>query len=164
MYARRLPVGAEVTGEGVHFRVWAPAIKMMEVVFDGAGSVPLQADDSGYFSGWAPGARAGARYKYKLDGGETCPDPASRFQPEGPHGWSEVVDAAAFPWTDQNWRGAALPNQVIYERHIGTFTKQGTWCSAQNELTHLAETGGLIGCPSQYRRRNGEREQNSRAR
>jgi len=144
MYARRLPVGAEVTGEGVHFRVWAPAIKMMEVVFDGAGSVPLQVDDSGYFSGWAPGARAGARYKYKLDGGETCPDPASRFQPEGPHGWSEVVDAAAFPWTDQNWRGAALPNQVIYEMHIGTFTKQGTWCSAQNELTHLAETGVTV--------------------
>jgi 1,4-alpha-glucan branching enzyme len=78
---------------------------------------------SGYFSGLAPKARAGSRYKYKLDGGETCPDPASRFQPEGPHGSSEVVDAAAFPWTDRNWRGVALPHQVIYEMHIGTFTK-----------------------------------------
>ena len=86
----------------------------------------------------------GSRYKYRLDGGETCPDPASRFQPEGPHGWSAVVDGAAFPWTDQNWRGVALPHQVIYEMHIGTFTRQGTWSSAQAELPHLAETGVTV--------------------
>ncbi len=75
----------------------------MEVVFDGGGAVPLQAEDSGYFSGIAPNARAGSRYRYILDGGEVCPDPASRLQPEGPHGSSEVVDASAFQWTDRNW-------------------------------------------------------------
>jgi maltooligosyltrehalose trehalohydrolase len=124
--------------------VWAPVRKKIEVVLDGGGSVLLQAEASGYFSGLAPNARVGSRYKFKLDGGETCPDPASRFQPEGPHGWSEVIDATAFGWTDKNWRGVALPHQVIYEMHIGTFTKQGTWSSAQAELPHLAETGVTV--------------------
>src|ERR1700722_3787571 len=101
-YARRFPVGAEVTGAGVHFRVWAPVIKKIEVVLDGGGTVTLEREASGYFSGLAPNARVGSRYKFKLDGGETCPDPASRFQPEGPHGWSEVIDATAFAWTDKN--------------------------------------------------------------
>ena len=79
-----------------------------------------------------------------LDGGETCPDPASRFQPDGPHGSSEVVDAAMFQWTDRGWRGIALPHQVIYEMHIGTFTKKGSWCGAQAELPHLAESGVTV--------------------
>lgn len=144
LHARRFPVGAEVTGSGVHFRVWAPVIKKVEVAFEGGESVPLLAEAAGYFSGLVPNARVGSRYKYKLDNGETCPDPASRFQPEGPHGSSEVVDAAAFPWTDRNWRGVALPHQVIYEMHIGTFTQPGTWSSAQAELPHLAELGVTV--------------------
>jgi maltooligosyltrehalose trehalohydrolase len=142
--ARRLPVGAEVSGAGVHFRVWAPARKTVEVVFDEGGTVPLQAEDSGYFSALAPNARAGSFYKYKLDSSEIAPDPASRFQPQGPHGWSAVVDPAAFPWTDRSWPGVALPHQVIYEMHIGTFTSEGTWCGAQAELPHLAETGVTV--------------------
>jgi maltooligosyltrehalose trehalohydrolase len=143
-HARRFPVGAEVTGGGVHFRVWAPVIKTVEVVFAGGESVPLQAEEPGYFSGLAPNARDGSLYKYRLDGGETCPDPVSRYQPEGPHGWSAVVDGSAFPWTDWNWRGVALPHQVIYEMHIGTFTRQGTFASAQTELPHLVETGVTV--------------------
>jgi maltooligosyltrehalose trehalohydrolase len=143
-YIRRLPVGAECSGDGVHFRVWAPAIKTVEVVFDGGEAIPLHAEDLGYFSGVAPNAHAGSRYKYKLDGSEACPDPASRSQPDGPHGSSAVVDAAAYRWTDQKWRGVTLPHQVIYEMHIGTFTKQGTWSSAQAELPYLAETGVTV--------------------
>jgi maltooligosyltrehalose trehalohydrolase len=142
--ARRFPVGAEVSDAGVHFRVWAPVRKTVEVVFDDGGQVALQAEASGYFSGLAPNARAGSRYKYKLDGGENCPDPASRFQPDGPHGSSEVVEAAPFAWTDRNWRGVALPHQVIYEMHIGTFTQEGTWRSAEHELPHLAKTGVTV--------------------
>jgi maltooligosyltrehalose trehalohydrolase len=142
--ARRCPVGAEATGAGVHFRVWAPRSKTVEVAFDDGGSVPLEAEDLGHFSGLAPNARTGSRYKYKLDGGEACPDPASRFQPVGPHGSSEVVDFSAYQWTDRSWRGIALPQQVIYEMHIGTFTKQGTWCGAQAELPHLADTGVTV--------------------
>jgi len=147
---RRLPVGAEVTGDGVHFRVWAPVRKTVEVVLDRGDTVVLQAEaglqaeQAGYFSGIAANARAGSRYKYLLDGGEACPDPASRFQPEGAHGWSEVVDFAAFQWTDQGWQGTALSHQVIYEMHIGTFTKEGSWRAAQAELPQLAETGVTV--------------------
>jgi maltooligosyltrehalose trehalohydrolase len=116
----------------------------MEVVFDTGEAVPLQSEASGYFSGFVPNSRAGARYKYRLDSGELCPDPASRFQPEGPHGSSEIVDAAAFAWTDRNWGGVSLAHQVIYEMHIGTFTRQGTWSSAAAELPHLADTGVTV--------------------
>ncbi len=141
---RRFPVGAEVAGGGVHFRVWAPVRKTVEVLFDGGDIVPLRAEASGYFSGFAPNARAGSRYKYRLDSEELCPDPASRFQPEGPHGSSEIVDPRAFAWTDRKWGGVSLPHQVIYEMHIGTFTQQGTWSSAEAELPQLAETGVTV--------------------
>ena len=130
--------------------MWAPSSKTLEVMLDPGGTIPLQPEAalhpeaSGYFSGLVPQARAGTRYKYLLDNGEACPDPASRFQPEGPHGWSEVIDAAAFPWTDRNWRGVTLPHQVIYEMHIGTFTRQGQWSGALAELPRLAETGVTI--------------------
>lgn len=138
---RRYPVGAELTNAGVHFRVWAPIRKTVDVVILGGHTVRLRAEDSGYFSGSVEGARAGSRYRYALDGGEAFPDPASRFQPEGPHGPSEVVDPDAFRWTDEKWRGVTLPGQVIYEMHIGTFTREGTWQSAQEHLPQLAETG-----------------------
>jgi maltooligosyltrehalose trehalohydrolase len=136
-----LPIGAEAGEAGVHFRVWAPVHKKVAVAIDGEDAVPLEPEKAGYFSGSVRNAAAGSRYKYILDHGEACPDPASRFQPEGPHGSSEVVDATGFPWTDQHWRGVALPHQVVYEMHVGTFTTQGTWSAAQAELPHLAETG-----------------------
>ena len=138
---RRYTVGAEVTDSGVHFRVWAPIRKTVDVVIEGIRPVGLEAEGSGYFSGFVSSVPAGSRYRYRLDGGEAFPDPASRFQPEGPHGPSEVVDPSAFNWTDQKWRGITLPGQVIYEMHIGTFTKDGTWWSAQVYLPQLAETG-----------------------
>jgi len=140
-HSRRLPVGAEVSPEGVHFRVWAPALKTVDVVVAGGKPVSLQSEQAGYFSGLVPDARVGSRYKYRIDGGELCPDPASRFQPDGPHGDSQVVDPAAFSWTDRDWRGVMLPHQVIYEMHIGTFTQQGIWSSAADELPQLADTG-----------------------
>src|SRR6185436_6038291 len=99
---RRLPIGAEVLPDGgVHFRVWAPRRKSVEVALEGrrrADNVPsefvrLEAEPDGYFSGTVAEARPGTLYRYRLDGGERYPDPASRFQPEGPHGPSQVVDA-----------------------------------------------------------------------
>ncbi|MBI1895363.1 MAG: malto-oligosyltrehalose trehalohydrolase [Acidobacteria bacterium] len=140
---RRLPIGAEVVaGAGVHFRVWAPLRKRVEVVLERAGSaVELTAEAGGYYSGSAPDARHGTRYRFRLDGGGMFPDPASRFQPEGPHGPSEVVDPALFRWTDQAWPGVELAGQVIYELHAGTFTPEGTWQAAARELPALADLG-----------------------
>jgi len=80
-------------------------------------------------------------YRYRLDGSNAYPDPASRFQPDGPHGSSQIIDPAGFDWTDGNWRGIQLAGQIIYEMHIGTFTREGTWNAAARELENLAELG-----------------------
>ncbi len=145
---RRLPVGAEVQpGGGVHFRVWAPRRQRVEVVLEPgeAAAVPLAAEGNGYFSGFAAAARAGTLYRYRLDGdGTPYPDPASRFQPQGPHGPSQVVDPAAFRWTDQGWRGVPLPGQVIYEMHFGTFAPEGTYEAAERQLPELARLGVTV--------------------
>lgn len=140
---RRYPIGAEIIGgEGVHFRVWAPRRRTVEVVFEGAGATALEPEPGGYFSALVPEAAAGALYRFRLDGaGGAFPDPASRFQPAGPHGPSRVVDPAPFPWTDAAWRGLALEGQVLYEMHIGTFTPEGTWDAARRELPELAAAG-----------------------
>jgi maltooligosyltrehalose trehalohydrolase len=143
---RRLPIGAEVVSEGVRFRVWTPVRDTVEVVFE-AGTPPLRLDSegNGYFSGLAEGLKAGALYRFRLDGGEKpFPDPASRFQPDGSHGPSQVVDPAAFRWTDQSWPGVKLRGQVIYEMHVGTFTREGTWRAAARELRELAAAGITI--------------------
>jgi maltooligosyltrehalose trehalohydrolase len=139
---RHLPIGAEVTNEGVHFRVWAPKASSVRVVTDAGGAHDLLPERGGYFSCLVGGIGAGARYHFQLDGGGVqLPDPASRFQPDGPHGPSEVVDPARFGWTDGAWRGRALAGQVIYEMHIGTFTREGTWQAAARELPELADAG-----------------------
>jgi len=149
---RRLPVGADVVPQGgVHFRVWAPRRRKVEVVLEGGmgvreGTGPvvaaLQPENGGYFSGHVSRAGAGTLYRYRLDAEQQLyPDPASRFQPEGPHGPSQVIDPRAFPWTDQEWRGVHLLGQVIYEMHIGTFTPEGTWQAAEDKLPDLASTG-----------------------
>ncbi len=137
---RRLPVGAEVVPEGVHFRVWAPQRKKVEVMA-GKSGIELDREEGGYFSGLAEGLEAGALYRYRLDGGDAFPDPASRFQPEGPHGPSQVVDPSAFQWTDGSWPGIGRDGQVVYEMHVGTFTREGTWAAAEKELPELAEIG-----------------------
>lgn len=146
-FRRRFPFGADVTGGGVHFRVWAPKRKRVEVVLESglaAGTHPLQADADGYFGGFVARAAAGDRYRYRLDGEKGFPDPASRFQPDGPHGPSQVVDPTTFPWTDDAWKGRSLPGQVIYELHLGTFTRTGTWATAAEQLPQLADLGVTV--------------------
>ncbi len=142
---RRLPIGAEVVPGGVHFRVWAPRRRRVTVVLDTDGADvthPLAPEEDGYFAGLVPGAGAGSRYRYLLDEGDgPFPDPASRYQPEGPHGPSEVVDASAFRWTDADWPGCRLPGQVVYELHVGTFTPEGTWAAAADKLEALRDLG-----------------------
>jgi maltooligosyltrehalose trehalohydrolase len=145
---RRLPFGAELQPDGsTHFRVWAPMRRRVEVVIEGASShretIPLSTA-GGCFEGVGL-APAGTRYRYRLDGEDPPnPDPASRFQPEGPHGPSEVIDPSTFAWTDQDWRGISIAGQVIYEMHIGTFTREGTFAAAIPHLKGLAQLGVTV--------------------
>ena len=142
---RRYPIGAEPVSNGVHFRVWAPRRNEVEVVLTAGPGAPatcaLQGEGDGYFSGLSTAARPGTRYRLRLDGdGAGFPDPSSRFQPDGPHGDSEVVDWQ-HEWTDQNWKGVKIQGQVLYEMHVGTFTKEGTWEAAANQLAELSALG-----------------------
>jgi len=141
-YVRRFPIGAEPTGDGgTHVRVWAPLANHVDVVLATGVAAPLQREPDGYFSGIVA-ATAGMRYQLRLDTTDRLlPDPASRYQPEGPHGASEIVDPLAFRWTDDEWKGASLPGQVVYELHVATFTRVGTWAAATSELAELARIG-----------------------
>ncbi|MFZ2490489.1 MAG: malto-oligosyltrehalose trehalohydrolase, partial [Thermoanaerobaculia bacterium] len=138
---RRYPVGAEVTKDGAAFRVWAEKRKRVDVVIDGKNH-PLDAERDGYFSALVPGVTAGARYGFRLDGGsKVYPDPASRRQPDGPHGLSAVVDPSAFTWSDRDWQGPDRESTVLYEMHVGTFTEEGTWAAAEEHFGHLRDVG-----------------------
>jgi maltooligosyltrehalose trehalohydrolase len=114
------------------------------VAFESGEIVQLQSEPDGYFAGRAELPPAPARYRFRLDGNKEYPDPGSRFQPDGPHGPSQVVDPASFGWTDSTWKGAKLDGQVIYELHVGTFTLEGTWQAAERELSDLANLGVTV--------------------
>jgi maltooligosyltrehalose trehalohydrolase len=139
---RRLPIGAEVVADGrTHFRVWAPAATTLAVVINDGTAVPLVREADGYWS-IAAAARTGDRYQFRIDADEKLyPDPASRYQPDGPHGASQIVDPGTYRWRDASWRGCRLHGQVIYELHIGTFTPEGTWAAASRALAALRELG-----------------------
>ena len=146
---RRYPIGAELIGESkTHFRVWAPKAQHVELVLEESTAKnakrtfhPLEAEQGGYFSGVA-NVGAGACYRFRVNKAEHFhPDPASRFQPEGPHGSSCVIDPTTFKWTDSEWPGVKLKGQIIYEMHVGTFTREGTWRAAVEQLEELAGIG-----------------------
>jgi maltooligosyltrehalose trehalohydrolase len=146
---RRYPIGAELIGANeTHFRVWAPKATHVDVVLEESAARsayrtfhPLQREDDGYFSGSAE-ARADDCYRFRVDNAEHFhPDPASRFQPDGPHGSSRIVDPTTFRWSDAEWPGKQLKGQIIYEMHVGTFTEEGTWRAAAEQLPELARIG-----------------------
>lgn len=139
--ARRLSIGAELVRPGVvSVRAWAPDHARVEVLMDGARH-PLAREADGHHSGEMPGA-AGSRYGFLLGHDATpYPDPASRYQPDGPHGLSEVVDPRDFAWHDATWRGISPDDAVLYEMHLGTFTPEGTVVAAIDHLPALAALG-----------------------
>ena len=122
------------------FRVWAPARDTVElhVVAPAERRVPLKKNDAGYHEATLD-LGAGTRYFFSLDGADR-PDPASRFQPEGVHGPSEVV-GEAFAWSDGQWKGLPLDEYVIYELHVGTFTPEGTFDAVIGRLDELSKLG-----------------------
>jgi maltooligosyltrehalose trehalohydrolase len=129
---------------GAHFRLWAPGAESASVVLEAdRRELPLVSTAGGFFEGWLAEAAEGTRYWYRLDADEDLlPDPASRFQPLGPHGPSEVIDPDSFAWKTAGGRpGFGLKGQVLYEMHLGTFTRGGTFASAIDKLPHLRDLG-----------------------
>jgi maltooligosyltrehalose trehalohydrolase len=134
-------LGASLKTEGTEFRVWAPHCRSVEVLLEGRAPVPLQRATDGLFATVVQDAKVGSRYRYRLDGERDRPDPVSRYQPEGVHGPSVVVDPGDFPWTDGGFRGHDLQTLVIYELHVGTFTEEGMFEAVIPHLAALLDLG-----------------------
>jgi maltooligosyltrehalose trehalohydrolase len=136
----RTRMGASPTTEGVEFRVWAPSARRVEVDL-GEAIVPLEPHGDGVWSGMLAQAKPGRRYRYRLNGDASFPDPYSRSQPDGVHGPSQIVDPTAFEWHDQDWRGITIQGLVVYQLHVGTATPEGTFDSLIGQLPRLAALG-----------------------
>ncbi len=138
-------LGAWREGSLTHFRVWAPGIKRLEVIVETPNRapliLPLEKSSNGFFHGATSKVTSGDLYRYRLNGGDSYPDPASRYQPLGVHGPSQVIHPSAFEWTDQGWTGVDLDDLVLYELHVGTFTPAGTFAAAAQRLPYLRDLG-----------------------
>jgi maltooligosyltrehalose trehalohydrolase len=141
-----MPFGAGLLPDGkVRFRLWAPAAHEVEVMLQQqageARALKMSAQPDGWFELVTPEARAGSRYRYRIDGKNEVPDPASRSNPEDIHGPSEVIDPEAFEWNDDSWRGRPWHEAVVYELHVGTFSPEGTFAGVEKKLDHLVALG-----------------------
>lgn len=144
-YRHDMAFGAQLSDGGVRFRLFAPDADRVDVITTRGDSkerrTPLEVLGGGWFETISPHACAGTRYAFSLDGAaRKVPDPASRFQPDGVHAPSIVLDPAAFAWPDE-WAGLPWPEHVFYELHIGTFTSAGTYTAARTKLAHLVALG-----------------------
>jgi maltooligosyltrehalose trehalohydrolase len=133
--------GATVlAGGGVQFRAWAPTANSLAVQLSGGRAVEMQRDGED-FEAVIPDAAPGDIYSFVFGDGRTRPDPLSRWQPHGVHGPSQIVDPSAFVWSDQDWKGVALEDYILYELHTGTFTPAGTFAGVVSKLDYLRELG-----------------------
>ncbi|MGA9354483.1 MAG: malto-oligosyltrehalose trehalohydrolase [Terriglobales bacterium] len=134
--ARRLPDGSW------EFLLWAPnarSVRLQLCLSDELINMELL--PQGYFRANVRGVDDGTQYLYRLDDHRSLPDPASRFQPRGVHGPSQIVDTGSFQWTDQDWKGVPLESSIFYELHVGTYTREGTFDAVIPHFAQLADLG-----------------------
>jgi maltooligosyltrehalose trehalohydrolase len=140
-------LGAWPDADGFRFRVWAPDRSRVDLLLrDGSRDRRIATDAAGDGTrvAFVPGLAAGARYGYVLDDEEPFPDPASRWQPDGVHDLSAIVDPAAFAWTDAAWSGVPVDRAVFYELHVGTFTPGGRFVDVIDRLQYLVDLGVTV--------------------
>lgn len=138
----RQPLGALPDKQGVQFRIWAPQAEQLELVLlSDQTSHALTSAGNGYYETYVEGAQAGLQYQYRVNDEHLFPDPASRFQPEGVHGPSMVVDPQAYNWKDKAWTGVPQEQLIFYELHTGTFSPNGDFAGVQERLAYLKELG-----------------------
>lgn len=137
---RELPFGAEYQGDGrTRFTLWAPAAERVDLTLEN-GAHPMERGADGVFTTTTEAA-PGTLYRYRIDGEQEVPDPASRYQPEDAHGPSEVVDPASFDWRDVDWKGRPWHETVLYELHVGSFSPEGTFAGIEKRLDDLVDLG-----------------------
>lgn len=140
VHLQQMQFGATCLDGSVEFRLWAPRAGQVRLAVQDRNPVAMKRDDDGWHTARLPGG-AGLRYSFLLPDDLRIPDPASRFQPDDAFGASEVIDPAAYAWTDGSWRGRPWEEAVIYELHVGAFTPGGTFREAIDKLPHLADLG-----------------------
>src|SRR5262249_36604039 len=146
-FAHAMPFGAEIRADGaVRFRLGAPAAGRVELLVKrspdaDAQALPMTRGPGGFHELITTRARAGSRYRYRIDESIEVPDPASRANPDDVHGASEVVDPRAFDWDDVGWAGRPWPGGVVYELHVGTFRREGSFRAAIERLPYLVALG-----------------------
>ena len=140
--AQEMKFGTELTPRGVRFRLWAPESESVSLRLneDAASDRPMTKLARGWFEHEDPEAGPGTRYRFVLPDGTCVPDPASRYQPEDVHGPSEVIDPRGYGWNDEGWRGRPWEEAILYELHVGTFTKEGTFRAAMERLGDLGRS------------------------
>ena len=141
-----MPFGAQLREDGaVRYRLWAPAAQRVDLCLaagaDGERRIEMRAAGDGWYERITDAVGAGGRYRYRIDGDLHVTDPASRFQPGGLHGFSEVVDPLAYDWRDDTWRGRPWHEAVIYELHVGTFSANGDYGGVERRLDYLVDLG-----------------------
>jgi maltooligosyltrehalose trehalohydrolase len=138
-----MPFGAECQNDGsVRFRLWAPSARSVDLFVERTSAMlPMHAADDGWFELITDQAGPADFYWFCIDGERRVPDPASRFQPRDVHGPSQVIAPRVFDWHDDSWQGRRWEEAVLYELHVGTFTREGTFSSACERLDYLADLG-----------------------
>ncbi|MBI4869962.1 MAG: malto-oligosyltrehalose trehalohydrolase [Candidatus Riflebacteria bacterium] len=155
--ATRAPIGCWAVDGGFAFRVWAPDATRVELLLEGPrarGELLLERAADGYHQLLAGGLAAGSLYRYRLDGQGPFPDPASRSQPLSVHGPSEAISQADFDWAADSWPQPVRERLSVYELHVGTATRTGTFDALIAKLPHFASLGvtalelmPVAGCP-----------------
>lgn len=139
-----MPFGAQITAQGVCFRLWAPGCEQVGLCISDEQhepALPMAACGDGWFELIVSHAGAGTRYRFEVNDGLRVPDPASRFNPDDVHGASEVIDPAAFDWQDATWRGRPWEEAVVYELHVGAFSPEDSFEGVMKRLDYLVELG-----------------------
>jgi len=138
--AHDMAFGSQIVDDGVRFALWAPTADDVTLVLDGTDH-PIPDAGQGWRRTVVQGVPPGARYGFRIDGDLIVPDPASRFQPDDVSGTSEVIDPGAYAWTDGDWTGRPWEEAVLYELHVGTATKEGTYAALEGRLDDLVDLG-----------------------
>ncbi len=137
--------GAWLEGDQTRFRLWAPGVDRVDLVLysgkEEAEAIPLEGSPEGFYTTLTEKAPPGTLYRYRVNGEMAFPDPASRYQPQGVHGPSQVRATGAYQWQDSDWKGIDYEDLIVYELHLGTFTPGGTFASAIGKLPYLKELG-----------------------
>ena len=139
-----MPFGAQITEQGVRFRLWAPGCDQVSLCLEGVQHepvLPMLPTGDAWFELTVPNVGSGLRYRFEVNGGLRVPDPASRANPDDVHGASEVIDPSAYQWHDADWLGRPWEEAVVYELHVGTFSPEGTFEGVRKRLDYLVELG-----------------------